>query len=59
MTPVHCVSGVEKGIDTRLEMAHNFAGAGVRDGGTRRVRVGALRVGTFPKDALFSNEYEK
>ena len=51
VTPVHRVSGVEKGIDARLEMAHNFAGAGVGDGGTRRVRVCALRVGTFSKDA--------
>ena len=49
VTPAHLVSCVEKGIDARLEMAHNFAG--VRDDSTRRVQVGALRIDTFPKDA--------
>ena len=42
------VSCVDKG--TRLEMAHYFAGAGVRDDATRRVREGALWADTFPKD---------
>ena len=51
VTPACRVSGVKKGIDARLKMAHNLAGAGVRDVGTRRVRVSAVWVDTFPKDA--------
>ena len=50
MTVARRVSCIDKGIDARLEMAHDFAGAGIGDYATRCVREGALRVDTFSKE---------